>query len=253
MTQEYINNEINNNSNIEKLSLNNDEFGYVIYGYGVNYLKQISDGYIICFGFLGDLISALLYQESECTGWIDENLADEIYFENSTFLDMLTHIAVVFKKSKHGEINANIREAFYRTNDNWGLNASLHETETVFSIHIPTKDFLSTKWKFQGMMQILRFMKRGIEYEKADNIKYSNNRYYNGHRRISDTMGYASQYIKLDLIYELSFHKINNDLPYIKDDDPVYDGNGMASYSQEKGILSFIEDLTKYHGILKNT
>lgn len=131
---------------------------------------------------------------------------------------------------------------FERICHNWGVEYTIIDKENEFFVEFPIKSFTRTKWKVQGIIQIMRILYLGHHYIRC--VGNSEGLLYQ-----CSLLGFDN--LKQSMIYSLSHFIVDNEKSYIENTDPVYKTLGMAAYSQEIGIMSLIDKLYR-HYVLKN-
>jgi hypothetical protein len=176
-------------------------------------------GFHSCFGYIGDYISRLLYGSSE----LDPEWKEDI--NDGNFIIGIT-------------INASdkIREAIDRMNINWKLNITeITQCDGILFIEIPKSTLLETKWKVQGMMQIIRYLHYPHTLRQGGLLFGE----YKQYGDITDS--------KLGILYSLTFVPIptNEKLSFIDETDKVYHGKRMIHYSHDIGVIELIPTIYK--------
>lgn len=201
-----------------------EDFKYLVCGvYENDTLVKIMDSNnpISCLGHIGDLISQFKFDACECPGFMDDLFLD-------CEKDCIKGVVYTFRT--HAEKTNLVVEYMNMVSDNWDLEIEIVTNNNDISFYIPIEKFIATKWKVQGMMQIVRCLNNSYKFEKLKNNTFN-----------LLTADYNKD--KFSKLYTISHMKINDDLSFMENNNFVYEMHGLAAHSQEIGIISLINKI----------
>lgn len=219
-------------------------FYYRIFEEYPNSLHSVYPGWETCLGYIGDLIVHSLFGASECTSWCESRDEDGILTwepESDYFVIATCYI--------RPDVIDEIVSTINRTSKNWNMdltielvNADDSSNRSAIFIRISADKMLSTKWKIQGLLQIIRCM-----YYKEPII--NNNKFFeiNGKQYTHYTIGKSYDMVTFGLLYSLSFVPIDDELHFLDENDECYKHNDITSTSHEIGAMTLIHEIFEHY------
>lgn len=232
------------------------EFYYRVASYNKNKEQAhvLTDGTLTCLGYIGDTISLCLYNVAECTGFFETNVNNTLQIPDNGLFNHTTHFVYIFPrpaiKNPTDKITK-IQNFVDMVSENWGMDLELQVGNTMMLI-VPKDVFLATKWKFQAVMQIIRLIwEENVNFTLSNEYMLNGNSKYKGYVQNREIKPYSvTLWHQQNLIYTLATKKVDNEHAFIDRNDPVYDNWGLPACSQSRGILAFINKLTRSYDIL---
>lgn len=210
--------------------------------------QKVCDHPVTCFGFIGDLVSYVLYKKAEYDSWIDDDVKMSI--QDNDFIEHFNYFLYSFRE-KNNETNKKIIELLSNINKNWGMDIQYENVNGIIHLWVHKDSFLKSKWKFQSTMRLIRLFYAQETFYKADNTRIMFNQtsyYYKGY--YSANISQYSDSHKNALLLTMSEIEIDDSTSFISNNDPIYKPNTMTQTSQTIGIMSFIQTIAQRHGII---